>query len=71
MKWTDVSARYFLVCRCVGSTPGKKAGNPGDLSDEDIFFSDYSLAKINARSEILFMAVGRSLILRVALSLGS
>lgn len=68
MKWTDVSARYFLVCRKYSR---KKAVDPGDLSDEDIFFSDYSLAKINARSEILFMAVGRSLILRVALSLGS
>jgi len=64
MKWTDA------LC-CVGSTPGKKPVNPGDLSNEDVFFSDFSLAKINARSEALVMALGRSPILRIALGLGS
>lgn len=34
-------------------------------------FYGFCLAKINARSETLFMAVGKSLILSVALGLGS
>lgn len=56
---------------CVGSTPGEKPINPGDLSDEDVFFSDFCVARINAGSETLLIAVGMSLILRVALGLGS
>lgn len=47
---------------CVGSTPGEIPVNPGDLSDEDAFFSDFCVARINAGSETLLMAVGRSLI---------
>lgn len=39
--------------RCVGSTPGKRAVNSGDLSDEDIIFSDFTLARINVRNEAL------------------
>lgn len=57
--------------QCVGSTPGKRAVNFGDLSDEDIILSDFTLARINARNEALCMAWVKSLLLRVPLSLGS
>lgn len=40
---------------CVGSTPGKKPVNSGDVSDKDwYFFSYFSLAKINTRSETVY-----------------
>lgn len=42
--------------QCGGSTPGKRAVNFGDLSDEDIILSDFTLARINARNEALCMA---------------